>query len=67
MPLYEYHCSDCKINFTELRIFKEKDLKIVCPKCGCLKTKRFFSSFSVGGGVNNTNLGSSSFSSNRFT
>ena len=66
MPLYEYHCSDCEINFTELRIFKEKDLKIVCPNCGCVNTKRFFSTFSVGGDVNNTNLDCSS-SSSRFT
>ena len=51
MPIYEYHCLDCKTSFNELRRIAEKDSQIECPRCACLKTKRFFSSFSVGGFV----------------
>ena len=55
MPLYEYRCVECTSSFSELRSSNEMNLKIDCPECGSGKTKRFFSSFSVGTGTQGSN------------
>ena len=32
MPIYEYKCKKCH-HFFEKLVFKDDDIKIVCPKC----------------------------------
>ncbi len=49
MPLYDYHCQQCKSDFTELRRTTEMDSPISCPDCGSMETSRSLSCFSVGG------------------
>jgi len=48
MPIYEYRCSGCKNNFTELGRLTGKNTQIDCPKCG-FHDISFLSSFSVSG------------------
>ena len=53
MPLYDYHCQQCEIRFSELRRTAEMDFSINCPECGSEETSRLLSRFSVGGGSSN--------------
>ncbi|MGC8765870.1 MAG: FmdB family zinc ribbon protein [Brevinematia bacterium] len=44
MPAYEYVCTECGNKFEVFATLteKEKGLKPECPKCGSIKTVRFF-------------------------
>ncbi len=33
MPLYDYSCPSCKLDFEVSRSFKEADLPVSCPMC----------------------------------
>jgi putative FmdB family regulatory protein len=44
MPIYLYHCSDCKEEFEEI-VFSGKEPK-ACEKCGSENIKRIISSSS---------------------
>lgn len=54
MPIYEYLCQDCEMNF-DIRLSiseKEKGLKIKCPYCGSNRAVQIlgnFFTFSKGG------------------
>mgnify|MGYP001149384249 CR=1 FL=1 len=61
MPLYDYHCQDCKEEFTELRRLAEMDALIACPCCGSRDTDRAVSGFSVGSGSSGATTGRSPF------
>ncbi len=50
MPLYDYHCENCRTDFTELRKSSEMDQPIACPECGSAHTHRELSGFAVAGG-----------------
>ncbi len=50
MPLYEFHCSNCRKDF-ELLVRKQADLdQAACPECGTKKVKKIFSVFGVADG-----------------
>ncbi len=49
MPIYEYQCSKCCHQFEMIHGASDKDLKIVCPKCGGATPQRVISTFSCGG------------------
>lgn len=49
MPIYEYHCEKCSIDFEKL-IFSSKDKSVSCPDCGGKKVKRLLSATRVAGG-----------------
>jgi putative FmdB family regulatory protein len=49
MPIYEYQCSKCAHRFEMIHGASERDLKIICPRCGDSKAQRIISSFSCGG------------------
>jgi putative FmdB family regulatory protein len=54
MPIYEYECKICGLNFEELRTTKEKSEVIPCRSCGS-ESQRKFSAFSPaisGGSLN---------------
>jgi putative FmdB family regulatory protein len=48
MPIYEYHCSQCKHEFEKL-VFNSSE-KIVCPKCKSKKVGRMMSAFAFSSG-----------------
>jgi putative FmdB family regulatory protein len=54
MPIYEYHCSQCKHDFEKL-VFSTSQ-KMSCPKCKSKKVNRMMSAFafSVGGKFKST-------------
>ena len=43
MPIYEYYCKNCDIEFEKLVIGEETEIR--CPKCGSKDVERVFSSF----------------------
>jgi putative FmdB family regulatory protein len=46
MPIFEYTCSKCGTTFEKL-VFKERDERRECPKCGSKRVERLFSAFST--------------------
>jgi putative FmdB family regulatory protein len=48
MPIYEYHCGQCKHEFEKL-VFNSSE-KIVCPKCKSKKVGRMMSAFAFSSG-----------------
>jgi len=42
MPIYEYHCPKCRLDFEEL---VSGNVKVVCPKCGGKKVNKLMSLF----------------------
>jgi len=59
MPIFEYHCPDCREDFEELRPHNERDEPIPCPKCSSRRPERRISLFASGLGAA---IGSSSCS-----
>lgn len=49
MPIYEYQCSKCSHQFEMIHGASDRELKIICPKCGDSKPQRVVSTFSCGG------------------
>ncbi len=49
MPIYEYQCCNCSNQFEMIHGASDKDLKVVCPKCGATNPQRVISTFSCGG------------------
>ena len=45
MPLYEYKCKKCDIDF---EILQRKKEKVVCPTCGGSSLEKLFSVFAKG-------------------
>ena len=45
MPLYEYNCKDCNIEFEEVAPFAKAD-EVECNVCGSKNTERIASTFS---------------------
>lgn len=43
MPVYEYGCKDCGLNFDVVKSFKEYDLPQACQSCQSLETERYIS------------------------
>ena len=43
MPIYEYQCSKCEIQFQDLIMRKEDEKNLLCPNCGGRKLKRLIS------------------------
>jgi putative FmdB family regulatory protein len=48
MPIYEYECEDCRIEFEELVLGSASEPE-VCPKCGSDKIGRLVSTFGLAG------------------
>lgn len=64
MPLYDYQCDQCQMQFEVRATFQEKELglKPVCPKCHNSKTHQLLSAgFFISGGSRNTGSVPSSF------
>ena len=65
MPLYEFECKKCKINYDALAIFDEtgKYKDVVCPECGSKRKNKLMSAshfaFTNPEGTDRWNSGSS--------
>jgi len=49
MPIYEYQCRKCGHSFELLRLMKDADSLVKCPKCHSSKVERQLSMFAAGG------------------
>ncbi len=49
MPIYEYRCPKCNLEFELRRGFNESDAEILCPRCGAKGPIRLLSRFAGGG------------------
>jgi len=49
VPIYEYQCCKCSHQFEMIHGASNKEMKIVCPKCGDTDPQRVISGFSCGG------------------
>ncbi len=47
MPIYEYHCQDCKARFDALRPMSQADDPIACSRCHGPNTSRVLSLFAA--------------------
>ncbi|TKJ28631.1 MAG: FmdB family transcriptional regulator [Chloroflexi bacterium B3_Chlor] len=47
MPLYEYHCDDCRCEFEVLRSFSQADEPVSCIQCDSPQTRRAISLFAA--------------------
>jgi len=43
MPIYEYECQFCEIQFQELVMGSHDEIKLVCPECNGRKLKKLIS------------------------
>ena len=50
MPLYEYYCPECEIEFEKLVKMSEADAQQSCPECGGRKPHKKLSTFATRGG-----------------
>ena len=47
MPIFEYDCPDCGEAFEKLIRDTSGKTRVVCPKCGSVKTRRKLSAFAA--------------------
>ncbi len=47
MPIYEYHCADCRTTFERLRPMSQANAPAACVRCGSSDTSRAISLFSA--------------------
>lgn len=45
MPIYEYHCNDCKTDFEQFVRSMSGQETIICPECGGQHVKKAISLF----------------------
>jgi putative FmdB family regulatory protein len=66
MPLFKYHCDNCKEKFEELVSYSESN-NVECPKCGSHDTEKQVSAFATlgssasSGSVNSCGAGRGGF------
>lgn len=47
MPLYEFKCESCEVQFEELVSFERSETGVDCTSCGSQKTHKVLSVFSA--------------------
>ena len=50
MPIYEYYCPDCEIEFEKLVRLSEANATPDCPECGGQHAQKKLSTFAMSGG-----------------
>ena len=43
MPIYEFECLDCGVQFQRLMMARAEEARLVCPNCGKTKVKKLIS------------------------
>ncbi len=51
MPIYEYYCPDCEIEFEKLVRMSEANVLPECPECGGRHAQKKLSTFATRGGT----------------
>jgi putative FmdB family regulatory protein len=63
MPIYEYTCQDCGVQFEKFVRSMSASTEIKCPECGGVHTKKGWSTFGTKSGGSFGSLAASSASS----
>lgn len=50
MPIFEYRCRKCELEFDELETIANRDEPHKCPKCGSMESERMISTFCASSG-----------------
>jgi len=68
VPIYEYYCPDCEVEFEKLVKLSEATAVQGCPECGGRHTQKKLSTFATSGGSTSKGVAASSCgSSGRFS
>ena len=51
MPIYEYYCPDCEIEFEKLVRMSEANVLPECPECGGRHAQKKLSTFATRGAI----------------
>ena len=60
MPIYEYYCPDCDVEFEKLVKLSEANAVQDCPECGGRHTQKKLSTFATSGGSANRSAAATS-------
>ena len=60
VPIYEYYCPDCDVEFEKLVRLAEANTVQDCPECGGRHTQKKLSVFATSGGSTGTGAAASS-------
>jgi len=63
MPMYEYRCRRCGVQFEQLRRMEDADRELECPNCGARdgEVERLLSAFATSGTSGSSGCGGSGF------
>jgi putative FmdB family regulatory protein len=60
VPIYEYYCADCEIEFDKLVKLSDASVVQDCPECGGRHTHKKLSTFATSGGSTGQGVAASS-------
>ena len=60
VPIYEYYCPDCEVEFEKLVKLSEANAVQDCPECGGRHTQKKLSTFATSGGSTSKGAAASS-------
>lgn len=60
VPIYEYYCPDCAVEFEKLVKISESNAVQDCPECGGRHTHKKLSTFATSGGTTGKSAAASS-------
>ena len=60
MPIYEYYCPECEVEFEKLVKLAEANAAQDCPECGGHHTRKKLSAFATSGGSTGKSLATNS-------
>ena len=49
MPIYEYYCPECEVEFEKLVKMSDADTQQTCPECGGRQSHKKLSTFATSG------------------
>jgi putative FmdB family regulatory protein len=65
VPIYEYYCADCEMEFDKLVKLSDASVVQNCPECGGRHTQKKLSTFATSGG--STSAGAAASCGGRFS
>jgi putative FmdB family regulatory protein len=67
VPIYEYYCADCAMEFDKLVKLSDANVVQNCPECGGQHTQKKLSTFATSGGSTSAGASASCGGGGRFS
>jgi putative FmdB family regulatory protein len=67
VPIYEYHCPDCDVEFEKMVKISEANAVQDCPECGGRHTQKKLSAFATSSGSTGKGVAAGSCGGGRFS